>query len=420
MAVVINTNPAASVAANHLRASSAAMQRSINRLSSGLKITAPSDDAGGLAVSMKLSASVRRLEARKNNYANATSFLQTQDGVLKVLGRIVDRVSELKVLHLDPTKSASDRENYDEEYTQLRAELSTLGSEKFNGIGLFGTKSLVVGSESDPGANVIEGADLMTGRDVSWASLSGVAPGAGWVASAGIVNATTYTGFHGTGSLTSVQHNITGPFTMSFSYAMVGHGAGSAFLSMGGSSSLDLQARTGPTDTAYHTMVVTADADGNATWSFNNGAQTGALAGFVPLGGGAVSFSASGYPVVDMHVSSNFTMAGVAGSGPSGYAQMLSSSSLDTVQLPVVAQALDEIATLRAKNGAEQNVIGFATEFAVVNAANLEAAKSRILDVDVAEEATTLARFNILVQAGTAMLSQANQSAQTALKLLAA
>ena len=80
--------------------------------------------------------------------------------------------------------------------------------------------------------------------------------------------------------------------------------------------------------------------------------------------------------------------------------------------------AIQNVATMRAQNGAEQSRLGFAAELLTVNKANLEAASSRIMDVDVAEESTQLARWNILVQSGTAMLSQANQSAQTALKLL--
>jgi flagellin len=73
---------------------------------------------------------------------------------------------------------------------------------------------------------------------------------------------------------------------------------------------------------------------------------------------------------------------------------------------------------MRATNGSEQSRLGFATELVTVNKANLESATSRITDVDVAQESTQLARWNILVQSGTAMLSQANQSSQIALKLL--
>ena len=89
-----------------------------------------------------------------------------------------------------------------------------------------------------------------------------------------------------------------------------------------------------------------------------------------------------------------------------------------TLTLGTITTAIQNVATMRAANGAEQSRLGFASELLTANKANLEAANSRIVDVDVAEESTQLARWNILVQSGTAMLSQANGSAQTALKLI--
>ena len=93
-------------------------------------------------------------------------------------------------------------------------------------------------------------------------------------------------------------------------------------------------------------------------------------------------------------------------------------TSLSGVTLVSITNAIENVATMRANNGAEQSRLSFASELLTTNKANLEAATSRIVDVDVASESTQLARWNTLVQAGTSMLSQANQSAQTALKLL--
>src|ERR1700733_8155470 len=107
MSVVINTNYAATVASDNLAMSNANLQKSLNRLSSGSKIVSPSDDAGGLAVSMKLSATANRQGAVANNIGNSVSFLQTQDGAMAVAGKILDRVSELKTLYQDPTKNSS-------------------------------------------------------------------------------------------------------------------------------------------------------------------------------------------------------------------------------------------------------------------------------------------------------------------------
>jgi flagellin len=88
------------------------------------------------------------------------------------------------------------------------------------------------------------------------------------------------------------------------------------------------------------------------------------------------------------------------------------------VTLTAITDAIQNVATMRANNGAEQSRLGFASELVTVNKANLEAATSRIMDVDVATESTQLARWNILVQSGTAMLAQANQTAQSALRLI--
>ncbi len=86
--------------------------------------------------------------------------------------------------------------------------------------------------------------------------------------------------------------------------------------------------------------------------------------------------------------------------------------------LATIQQAIQDLANLRAANGAEQSRLSFASDMLAINKVNLESANSRILDVDVAQESTKLARFNILQQAGTAMLAQANQSTQSILRLL--
>src|SRR5690606_7204547 len=154
MSVVINTNSAATVATNNLTASNSMLQKSLNRLSSGSKIVSPADDAGGLAVSMKLSAAARRSGAAVINVSNTISYLQTQDGVLKVAGKVLDRISELRTLYDDPTKNANDLANYDSEFTSLKAQLDSLTSEKFNSNSLFGTTTLEVAVTEDGSTTV--------------------------------------------------------------------------------------------------------------------------------------------------------------------------------------------------------------------------------------------------------------------------
>jgi flagellin len=269
MSVVINTNYAATVASNNLAASNSMLQRSLNRLSSGSKIVNPADDAGGLAVSMKLSAAAKRAGATNNNIGNSVSFLQTQDGVLKVAGKVLDRISELKTLYSDPTKNTNDLANYDAEFTQLQSQLTSLTSESFNSVSLFGSSGLSV-SVSEDGA---------TSVDITAKDLADTTDGIGTISDSGV-------------------------------------------------------------------------------------------------------------------------------------------TSLSGIDLSDVTDAIQNVATMRANNGAEQSRLGFASEVLTVSKANLEAANSRIIDVDVASESTQLARWNILVQSGTAMLAQANQSSAVALRLI--
>ena len=272
MSVVINTNYAATVASNNLATANAMLQKSLNRLSSGSKIVNPSDDAGGLAVSLKLSAAATRDGAVASNVGNAVSYLQTQDGALKVAGDILSRMSELKTLYGDVTKTSGDQANYNTEFTALQSELTAISSEKFNGTALFGSSSLSVAATED-------------GSTSSAVSLTG----------ADLTNTSS-----GVGSVT----------------------------------------------------------------------------------------------------------------GTTG------STALGAVSLTTITDAIANVASLRAANGAEQSRLGFAAGLLTTNKTNLEAANSRIVDVDVAQESTQLARWNTLVQAGTSMLSQANQSAQSVLKLL--
>jgi flagellin len=273
MSVVINTNTPASLASYNLSTTNANLQRSLNRLSSGSRINSAYDDAGGLAVSMKLSASIRRTDATLANVQNSIAFLQTQDGVIKNADKIVNRMSELATLAQDVTKNDEDRELYNEELQILQQQLNLTLSEKFNGISLFDA-------------------------------------------------------------------------------------AGSA-----GS-----------------TMTVVTSHDGVQTVGITQ----------VDLNSIAAA--------VDLYDIGSYTGA--------------------TAAVSAIQNQIQNLANIRANNGAEQSRLTFAADMLSINKVNLESANSRILDLDVADESTKLARFNILQQAGTAMLAQANQSTQSILRLL--
>ena len=138
MSLNISTNTAALRAGSYLSQNNALLQRSFDRLASGKKISSPVGDPGSLAVSMKLSSAINRLSGAQNNIQNALSFLEVQDGMLDTVGRIVDRMSELKGLaSQDPMKSAQDRASYDNEFKDLQVQLYDISQQKFNGVSMF-------------------------------------------------------------------------------------------------------------------------------------------------------------------------------------------------------------------------------------------------------------------------------------------
>jgi flagellin len=124
-------------AAYNLNQSNAMLQHALAELSSGSKIVNPSDDAGGLAVSMRMNATIDETNAANSNVADANSFLQVQDGSLNVATSILTRMAELKTMSTDPTKNAGDIANYGAEFTALQGQLTDLTAGTFNGVNLF-------------------------------------------------------------------------------------------------------------------------------------------------------------------------------------------------------------------------------------------------------------------------------------------
>lgn len=289
---VINTNMQAIVGARNLNNAQEALGRSLNRLSSGSKIVNPSDDAAGLAVSEKLDAQNMRVKAAKVNVQNAVSYVQTADGFMSGMTKILSRMSELGLLAKDVTKNSADIELYQEEFTELQKQLrDTIGGD-----------SAVIGGTS-------------------------VSTPLG-----------TYNGIELFGTSSGGGHTIT-----------IGEAVGQNMTL--GDSNLRQNAMLD---------VITQDSTG----------------GF------------------------SLTLTGT------------------TDVIDTVTNAIQQVATERASLGAAQSRLSLASGTLDIMYENLAAAVSRIRDVDVAEETTQLARYNILTQSGTAMLSQANQTPSTVLQLL--
>lgn len=338
--ISINVNPAASGAGLNLGKANDALQKSLSRLSSGRRIVTSSDDAGGLAVSMKMSAALKRTEATAINLRNIVSYLDTQDGAFKIADKVLNRMSELTTLARDVTKNDGDVENYDKEFQNLQLQMTSIGTEKFNGVNLFSTDgaTFAVPTSEDGTQNTTVTKALMD-SDPAVAMMIG-----GFVQVSGAptpefvpMSSSAYSGV--AGSETTV-------------YAL---------------------------DGSTRAMTAAEAADANLIRSGSDTSSTNAVASAID-------------GVLDYDNSAAFAY--------------------------ISQMALQNVADMRAQNGAEMSRVNFAQDLLEINAMNLEAANSRIMDVDVAAESSQLARFQILQQAGTAMLAQANTSQQSLVRLL--
>ena len=137
MPIVVNSNASATEASFNLSRANDSLRKSLGRLSSGNRINSPADDAGGLAVAYKLDSKLNRTEAVIQNSQNALSYLQVQDGALSTVGKVLDRMAELRTMAQDVTKNSGDIENYSKEFLELQSQLNQIKEEKFNGISLF-------------------------------------------------------------------------------------------------------------------------------------------------------------------------------------------------------------------------------------------------------------------------------------------
>ena len=138
MPLTVSNNSAVAAASYYLGKNQKALQASIKKLASGKKIIGPNEDPGTLSVAMKVSAAVTRLVGAKNNVQNAISFMEVQDGMLETVGRVVNRMAELKGMATqDPMKSAQDIESYNNEFHDLQLQLYQISQQTFNGASLF-------------------------------------------------------------------------------------------------------------------------------------------------------------------------------------------------------------------------------------------------------------------------------------------
>ena len=337
MSLTISTNTAALRAGTQLGINQKHLQKSFDRLASGTKLSSPVDDPGGLAVSMKLSAAINRISGAQNNVQNAISFMEVQDGMLDTVGKIIDRMSELKGLSSqDPMKSDQDRASYNNEFKDLQAQLYDISQMKFNGVSLFAEHTKEDGADTTDQA-VFGGAGQLSDKDNTL---------------------TIFTSAEGAaGSKVSVHKSVL-LSALTFNTAVGSDGA---------RDSVAYKTYTGGVLDARN------NGDGDETTDFTATFATQSGGDFLDLG---------------------------------------------DISVGVISQALENVAFLRAQNGGVHSRLAFNAQSLTQQKTNMRAALGRMVDVDIAEETTKLAKYSVLSQASASMLAQANQNTDIALMLL--
>lgn len=367
MSLYISTNQGAVTANYHLGRNSTQLQRSMQRLASGTRISRPSDDAGGLAVSMKLQAAINRVAGAEKNIQNGISFLEVQDGILESIGTIVDRMSELKGLSRDVMKNDNDQKTYNREFKDLQVQLKDMISGTFNGVSLFARYA-----DDNTGGGVPSNNEAVFDIDGAYSNRDHTID--------------VYTSSEGSDGAKVSIHKALAWSALTFD-----------------SSKVDARDAGGVRKLNYAAAYQTDD-----TYSVSiayNGAD-------IPVGNTVNSLTADQLAdKVNFGEDSQLTFTLAAES-------LDKAINLHNVSVGVFLAAMENIAALRAQNGSTMSRLEFQQVNLSRQRTNMEAANGRIKDVDMGAETTRMAKYQVLRQASAAMLAQANTAPEVALMLL--
>jgi flagellin len=383
----INTNVQSLNAQRNLMASQGSLSTAMQRLSSGLRINSAKDDAAGLAISERMNAQVKGLNVAARNANDGISLAQTAEGALGKVGDMLQRMRELAVQSSNSTNTQDDRNAMNTEVTQLKDEIGRVASQtSFNGITLLnGSSGALV---FQVGANAGESITLSQIASVEQNALGG---------STNVAKVSTLVS-----SLTDFGNAIA---------------ATTGFTIDGGTAA----------------GAVDIGAIGAATSASERGAQLVEAINRVSTqtGVGASINSTSGELILQNRGGS-ITVAGAGSATEKGFANATTPASTSTgitnlsvasysdsqLALSQIDNALKQVNTSRADLGATQSRFESAISSINIQGENISAARSRIVDADFAKETSNLSRAQILQQAGTAMVAQANQLPQGVLALL--
>ncbi|MGQ4584393.1 flagellin [Lysobacter sp. F60174L2] len=383
---VINTNVMSLNAQRNLSTNSADLGTTIQRLSSGLRINSAKDDAAGLAISERFTTQIRGMDQAARNANDGISLAQTAEGAMGEIGNNLQRIRELAVQSANATNSSDDRAALQKEVDQLLSEIDRVAdTTNFNGTKLLnGDASSFV---FQVGANAGDTITVNTPVDANIAALGGTI-------SVSTAESAAISGL-GIGAVAAGSLTITGA----------------------GGTAVDI----GPLDavgTASQRAAQVANAINNVSTETGVNARINESTGKLELSsdasftlGGTDDGTLTGFDGAGAAVSTDNTTTGIATLDISSYAGA-------ELAMKQVDAALKEVNAGRADLGAIQNRFSSVVTNLQTSSENLSAARSRIMDADYAKETANLSRTQILQQAGTAMLAQANQSSQSVLSLL--
>lgn len=398
MALTINTNVASLNAQRNLGSSQADLNQSMQRLSSGLRINSAKDDAAGLAISDRMTAQIRGLNQAVRNSNDGISLAQTAEGALQESTNILQRIRELSVQSANDTNTETDRQSLQAEVSQLQQELDRIATTtEFNG------KALLDGSQTSSDAFTFQvGANAGVDQTISFGIGSAQTADLG-AAKAGSVAVSA-----------AAAEGTVGDFTFTASAAGASGNAEYDIAFVMGSGNNVTPSATLASGTITVTMGTTASG---VAVDLTAASAATLLAG-----------AASGYSVAAASGAGDIDAASTATVTISGGSDAIATTNVAGIDISTregavgaiasVDNALAEIDASRGELGAVQNRF----ESTIANlqnvSENLSAARSRILDADVAQETSAMTKNNILQQAGVSILAQANQAPQLALSLL--
>jgi flagellin len=412
MALRINTNINSIMSQRHLGIQNATLSKSLERLSSGLRINKAADDAAGLAISETLTTQIRGMYQAVANSQDSINLIQTAEGGLNGTANILQRMRELGVQAANDTYSQTDRIKIQEEVEQLKQELTRLaGTTQYNG------RRLLDGSIGQAAFQVDATVSVKTNQRVGGPNASNVPVFGDMITAVAITNAT----------LASVDTAIEAKIVATQSvgvYNLEVRGS-DGFVSV--VSNYNTAARGGTLNFALNSFSGT----GNLQITFGTVSVTDA-----DIGDLATLHVQARQDAVTVDQALTFQIGQNEGQVIKWGAQSMTAEALRLEVASVVGttdaasriaaqnmigtvdEALRKVNTQRARMGAFQNRLEHTIANLNVASENLSASNSRIRETDVAYESAQLTRSQILVQAGTAMLAQANAGSQNALSLL--